>query len=115
LAMVALQACSDDFFDVDESKNDPTFSTPELTLPVAQVNTAAYISGGYASLNTLGSLWAANWSASGNYIYFVDETLYNVNSTFRPQNWETAFQNCMANYDYVENYGKEEVGDSISY
>lgn len=114
LAVFAMQACSDDFFDVDQSENNPTFSTPQLTLPVAQVNTAAYVSGGYGSINTLGNLWAYTWSASGSHIWYTAETRYEVNSTFRPGTWESGFLNCMANYDFVENYGRS-IGDTVTY
>lgn len=114
LAVFAMQACSDDFFDVDQSENNPTTSTPELTLPVAQVNTAAYVSGGYGSINTLGNLWAYTWSASGSHIWYTEETRYEVTSTFRPEIWESGFQNSMSNYNFVENYG-ESVGDAVTY
>ncbi len=105
IAVFTMQACSDDFYDVNASQNDPTFSTPQLTLPVAQKYTAEYISGEYLSVNTLGNLWGYTWAAAGNYIYFVDETTYNVTSSFRTGTFQDAYMDCLVNYNYVENYG----------
>lgn len=115
IAIFTMQACSDDFYDVNDSKNNPTFSTPELTLPVAQKYTADYISGEYFSVNTLGNLWGYVWAAAGNYIYFTDATNYNVTSSFRTGTFEDAYMECLVNYDYVENYGLGSETEGVEY
>lgn len=111
LLVITVTSCSDSFFDKNESQDSPSESTPELTLPVAQKLTADYLSGGYGSLNTLGNLWAYQWAAAGDYIYFTDEMQYNVTSGFRTGTFQTAYLAPLANYDYVENYGGAEYNN----
>jgi len=106
IVALVLMSCSDDFFDVNESENDPSESKPELTLPVAQKFSADYISGGYNSPNTLGNIWTQAWTAAGDYIYFTDEMQYNVTSGFRTSTFQTAYLNPLDNYDYVEHFGE---------
>lgn len=101
-SVIALASCSEEFYDVNESQTNPDFSTPELSLPVAQKQTVDILSGGYNSMNTLGNLWTYAWAAGGDYVYFVDETTYNLTSSFRPTTFTTAYLSPMNNYDVVE-------------
>ena len=57
-AVFTISSCSDSFFDVNADQNNPTYSTPELTLPVAQKFSADLLEGDYNSMNTLGNLWS---------------------------------------------------------
>lgn len=120
LALLTMQACSDDFYDVNTSQNDPTTSLPSLTLPVAQTAGANYISGSrfgdddFYSVNTLGNFWGQAWSVSGNFIFFDQFTNYRVNSSFIPAYFENAYVDVLANYDYVEQYGTG-TEDSLQY
>ena len=102
LAVFTITSCSDSFFDVNDSANTPTFSTPELTLPVAQKQTVDLIEGGVASYNSLGNFWTYAWAAGGDFAFFEDETSYSVTSAFRPTTFTSAYLGAMANYDYVE-------------
>jgi len=111
LAALVMFSCSEDYFDVNDSQDFPTTSTPQLTLPVAQKRSADYYSGGTASLNTLGNLWGYVWAAAGDFIFFTDEMQYNVNSSFRTASFEVAYD-VMTNYNYVETFGAE---DDIQY
>jgi len=104
LLSLVVMSCSEDYFDVNESQDNPSESTPQLTLPVAQKLSASYLSGNYNSVNTLGNLWAYTWAAAGNYIYFTDEMQYNVTSGFRTATFQSAYLGPLANYDYVENF-----------
>ncbi len=100
-AIFLTTGCSENYFDVNEDINNPTTSTPQLTLPVAQKQTIDLLSGNYNSYNTIGNLWTYQWAAAADFAYFQDETRYVVNSTFRTQNFEIAYLLPMANYNYV--------------
>lgn len=126
LAVLAVQACSDDFFKVNDSENSPVSSIPSLNLPVAQKMGADLITGSrfnldtrsanIFSVNTLGNFWGYVWASSGNYIFFTDVTNYEVNSTFRPavSLWESSYLNVLANYDFVDEYANG-TADSLQY
>lgn len=103
----AATSCSDDFFDVNDSQNNPTSSTPELSLPVAQKYSVDSFQGGYNSYNTLGNLWSYTWAAGGDYIYFTDETKYLVSSSFRTGLFETTYVLPLRNYHVVEQTSDE--------
>ena len=96
-----LTSCSENYFDVNADVNNPTSSTPVLTLPVAQKQTMDLLTGGYNSYNTLGNLWTYQWAAGADFAFFPDEMRYVVNSTFRTGNFESAYLGSMANYNYV--------------
>ena len=104
-------SCSDSFFDKNESQDNPSSSTAELTLPVAQKQTADYFTGGYNSLNTLGNIWAYQWAAAGDFIFFTDEMQYNVTSGFRTGQFNTAYLLPLNNYDFVESFGGAEYNN----
>lgn len=101
-AVFSMASCSDDFFDVNESQNSPTASTPQLSLPVAQKYSVDMLSGGYNSYNTLGNLWAYSWAAGGDFIYFTDETLYLVSSSFRVGTFNNTYLLPLNNYDVID-------------
>ena len=102
ITVLTITSCSDNFFDVNDDVNNPTFSTPELSLPSAQKRTVDLLSGDYNSMNTLGNLWTYTWAAAGDFAYFEDETTYRVTSAFRPTTFQNAYIQALANYDYVE-------------
>lgn len=115
IVALVFMSCSDDFFDVNESLNDPSTSTPKLTLPVALKYSADYISGGYNSPNTLGNIWTQNWAAAGDYIYFTDEMNYTVTSGFRTATFQSAYLDPLSNYDFVEHYGEDSETEGIEF
>jgi hypothetical protein len=98
----SVASCGDNYFDVNDSQTSPTFSTPELSLPVAQKYSVDVYQGGYNSYNTLGNLWAYTWAAGGDFIFFTDETLYQVNSTFRTGMFNNTYLLPLRNYDVIE-------------
>ncbi|HLA55303.1 MAG TPA: SusD/RagB family nutrient-binding outer membrane lipoprotein [Flavobacterium sp.] len=102
-AVFAATSCSDDFFDVNTSENNPSSSTPQLSLPVAQKYTVDLLSGDYNSYNTLGNLWSYAWAAGGDYVYFTDETQYLMASSFRQGNFNTAYLRPLNNYQVIIN------------
>lgn len=94
-------SCSDDYFDVNDSVNNPVSSTPALSLPVAQKFTVDVLQGDYNSMNTLGNLWAYSWAAGSNYAYFTDETNYVVTSSFRTGTFTTVYTRPLNNYEVI--------------
>ena len=94
-------SCSDDYFDVNDSVNNPVSSTPALSLPVAQKFTVDVLQGNYNSMNTLGNLWAYSWAAGSNYAYFTDETNYVVTSSFRTRTFTTVYTRPLNNYEVI--------------
>lgn len=112
LAVFTFTSCSDSYFDVNDDQNNPTYSTPELTLPVAQKFSADLLEGGYLSYNTLGNLWTYSWAAAGDYAYFEEETKYLVTTGFRRGNFETAYLRPLANYDYIETFKTDSKYDN---
>ncbi|WP_298136777.1 SusD/RagB family nutrient-binding outer membrane lipoprotein [Flavobacterium sp.] len=95
-------SCTDNFFDVNDSQNNPVSSTPELSLPVAQKYSVDILQGGYNSYNTLGNLWSYTWAAGGDFIYFTDETAYILSSSFRPSMFDNVYLLPLRNYHEVE-------------
>lgn len=113
-SVIALASCSDEFYDVNESLTNPSESTPQLSLPVAQKQTIDILSGGYNSMNTLGNLWTYAWAAGGDYVYFVDETTYNVNAGFRASTFNNAYLLPLNNYDAIEKNTAPEFANYVA-
>ncbi|MFZ0490542.1 MAG: SusD/RagB family nutrient-binding outer membrane lipoprotein [Salegentibacter sp.] len=94
-------SCSEDFLDVNENPNDPSVSTPGLTLPVAQET--------FASLNAtdmveVGQYFMYNWAVPSNWSANSDLLRYNVTSSFYTSIFEVSYASIFKNLTYVENY-----------
>jgi len=105
LALVAIttfSSCSD-YLDVNQDPNNPASSTPELTLPVAQRNSASIIMGERTSLNTLGNVFMYNWSQAGG-VWYDQEMAFNVTSNFHTSIWDFTYASILPNYQYVSEF-----------
>ncbi len=95
-ALLALNACSDSFLDVNNNPNQAVSSTPELTL-----TNALNVTGARLSHNEIGAFWSGQWSPSGSVSGFNPEKTYNITTTFRTTIWTGPYDN-LQDYKYVE-------------
>ncbi len=102
IAVLTITSCSDNFFDVDKDQNNPTFSTPELSLPAAQKQSVDVLSGGNGSLNALGNFWTYTWAAGGDFAFYEEETQYIINSSLRGNTFTGTYLGTLSNYDVIE-------------
>jgi len=93
-------SCSD-YLDVNDNPNDPSISTPSLTLPVAQRDLAALNA---RSMTYLGQYFAYNWATPSNWSANQEFSRYTVNSSFYSTIFETSYGTIFKNLTYVQNY-----------
>ncbi|WP_108422793.1 SusD/RagB family nutrient-binding outer membrane lipoprotein [Flagellimonas amoyensis] len=98
---ILLVGCSDNFYDVNDNPNDPSISTPGLTLPAAQEY--------FASLNAttmayMGNMFVYNWSKPSNWSANQDYMRYNITTSFNATIFETSYVDILKNLTYVETY-----------
>lgn len=98
---VAMVSCKDEFYDVNENPNNPTGSTPKLTLPIAQQE-IAYLHG--TSMNYLGNFIMYNWATPSNWSANQEYPRYNITSNFMSGIFERSYGPAFRNFTYVENY-----------
>lgn len=104
VGMVGISCDTDEFLDVNENPNNPSISTPSLTLPVAQQDFAALNARTLTYLgNQLAVNWAtpSNWSANSVYMRY-DFTANDFSNVF-----EQSYLNIFKNLTYVETYEDE--------
>ena len=93
--------CSEDFLNVNENPNDPSVSTPGLTLPVAEETFAALNA---TDMVEVGQYFMYNWAVPSNWSANSDLLRYNVTSSFYTSIFETSYASIFKNLTYVENY-----------
>jgi hypothetical protein len=97
--------CSD-FLDVNDDPNNPTVSTPSLTLPVVQRDLLALNS---RSMNYIGNFMVYNWATPSNWSTNQDLVRYNITTNTLDNVWETSYADILKNANYIENYEKGEI------
>src|SRR5690606_37125542 len=98
---ILFTACSDNFYDVNENPNNPSISTPSLTLPVAQ----EYFSSLNATTMTyMGNMFVYNWSKPSNWSANADYFRYNITNSFQATIFETSYIDILKNLTYIDNY-----------
>ncbi|WP_348799403.1 SusD/RagB family nutrient-binding outer membrane lipoprotein [Flavobacterium adhaerens] len=102
-------SCSD-YLDVNDNPNDPSISTPSLTLPFAQRDLADLNA---RSMTYLGQYFAYNWATPSNWSANQEFSRYTVTSTFYSTIFETSYGSILKNLTYVLNYGTE--GGAVDY
>lgn len=93
-------SCSEDFLDVNDNPNDPSVSTPGLTLTVAQQNFASLNAN---SMNYMGNFIVYNWAVPSNWSAQQDLIKYNVTNTFYSNIFETSYGTIFRDLAYVKN------------
>jgi len=94
-------SCKDDFFEVNENPNNPSLSSPQLSLPVAQ-QTIAALKG--TSENYVGNFFMYNWATPSNWSANQEYARYNITSNFQTGIFESSYGLAFRNLTYVENY-----------
>lgn len=102
-------SCSD-YLDVNTNPNDPSISTPKLTLPFAQRDLAALNA---RSMTYLGQYMAYNWATPSNWSTNADFARYNVTSSFFTTVFETSYGTIFKNLTYIQNY--EDGSGAVDY
>lgn len=98
---VCFSGC-DDLLDVNTDPNNPSESTPQLTLPVAQVGLAATIESSY---NILGSLLAQYWTTGPTAAQYDFIDKYNISTTDFDTQWIFIYSSVLSDLEFVRRYG----------
>jgi hypothetical protein len=93
-------SCSEDFLDVNDNPNNPSESTPALTLTVAQQHFATLNA---EDMNYLGNYIVYNWATPSNWSANQEFFRYTVNNTFYSQIFEESYADTFKNLTYVKN------------
>lgn len=93
-------SCSEDFLNVNDNPNDPSISTPALTLTVAQENFATLNA---TSMNYLGNFIVYNWAVPSNWSAQQELIRYTVNNTFFSNIFETSYGTIFRDLTYIKN------------
>ena len=110
LSVLILSVSCSEYLDVNENPNNPSISTPSLTLPVAQVALADLNA---RSMTYLGQYMAYNWSTPSNWSTNQDFARYNITTTFFTTIFETSYVSIFKNLTYIETY--EDESGAIDY
>lgn len=100
ITALVVTSCND-YLDVNENPNDPSISTPSLTLPFAQRD-LAWLNA--TSMTYLGQFFAYNWATPSNWSANQEFSRYTVNSNFYSIIFEQSYGSIFKNLTYVQNY-----------
>ncbi|MBL7858570.1 MAG: SusD/RagB family nutrient-binding outer membrane lipoprotein [Cyclobacteriaceae bacterium] len=87
LVMALLSSC-EDFLDINTDPNNPASSTPQLTLPAAQVQLAVQLEAQY---NILGSVLAHYWTQGPTASQYSGIEQYNITTTNYTGTWAAMY------------------------
>lgn len=109
MILMLSMSCSDAFLDVNDSSEQPTSTTPQLTLPAAQVYTANFLHDNAGNNYTLlGGIYAGAISDSGDRVWYQPEQQFLItNDTYAVNIWDNTYTRALNSYDYVENFEGE--------
>ncbi|HSQ46071.1 MAG TPA: SusD/RagB family nutrient-binding outer membrane lipoprotein [Lutibacter sp.] len=110
LSVVAMTVSCSDFLDVNDNPNDPSISTPGLTLPVAQTDFAALNA---RTMTYVGQFFVYNWATPSNWSANQEFPRYNITTTFNTAIFETSYAVIFKNLTYIENY--EDATGAVDY
>jgi len=111
IAATAITAsCSDDFFDVNDNPNEPSVSTPSLTLTAAQ-QSFTYLNA--TSMNYLGNYIVYNWATPSNWSANQDLFRYQIDNTFYANIFEDSYGITFRDLAYVK--GVEDASGAVDY
>lgn len=91
-------SCSDSFFDINVSPNDPKDVVPGLVLPAAQAGNA-FVFGGYY-LN-LGAFWTQQYAQAPAGSQWAEWESYNLTETDFSRQFTSVYSGCLMDYQYI--------------
>ena len=100
-ALAIVSVSCDDFLDVNENPNDPSISTPSLTLPVA-LEDFGELNG--RTMTYLGNQLVVNWATPSNWSANAIYSRYNFSADDFSNIFETSYATIFKNLTYIENY-----------
>jgi hypothetical protein len=90
--------CKKDFLSLEENPNNPSSTTPELTLSGAEVNTAFNQATGYPQY----AVWSGYWTTSGNFVPSAAIQQFQFTNTNFTGVWNAIYAN-LTNYNNLYN------------
>ncbi|ANE52627.1 SusD/RagB family nutrient-binding outer membrane lipoprotein [Flavisolibacter tropicus] len=103
IATLGVAGCKKNYLDINEDPNRATYSTPQLTMPIALEGAARNNLTGYRSLGW----WLGYYGASAGFSKPNIEYTYDVNSSFLAGVWDNLYNN-ITDFDYVEKKAVEQ-------
>jgi hypothetical protein len=101
LALFFTTSC-DELLDVNTDPNNPATSTPQLTLPVAQVSLATVLESDY---NILGSMLAHYWTTGPTAAQYSFIDKYDIRTTDFDNTWIFMYTTVLSDLEFVKQYG----------
>lgn len=99
-----LATSCNDVLDVNTDPNNPSTSTPQLTLPVAQVALATVFE---VDFNLVGSMLAHYWTTGPTAPQFDFIDKYNIRTTDFDNAWIFTYSSVLSDLEFVRRYGIE--------
>lgn len=100
---LGLTACKD-YLDINQDPNNPSTSTPALTLPVG-FGEVAYLLGN--EFQFLGNYFAQHWTQAGGANQYCDLEQYQMTSTsYDARVWGVFYAGALTDFKYVADQGK---------
>lgn len=97
LALLAIAGCKKDLLDINTNPNSATYSTPQLTMPLALEGAARISQTQYFNL----AYWTGYWATSSGFSKPTETYTYNITSNFQSGTWDALYDN-IADFDYIE-------------
>lgn len=100
---IGFYSCKKALLDINQNPNSASYSTPQLTMPVAIENAARRANTSYNSLG----FWVGYYSTSSGFSKPVETYTYDITSSFLATVWDNIFNN-IEDFNYVEQKAKEQ-------
>lgn len=97
-SVLLLSSCSEGFFDINVSPNNPADATPALVLP-SGIAGSAYVLGGY--YHALGSYWTQQYAQSPSASQWAEWESYNLTENDFNRQFTTLYAGALYDYEYV--------------
>lgn len=104
ITSVFVVSCTGDFLDVNDNPNNPSVSTPELTLPPAQQEFAR-LNG--TDMTYLGQYIMYNWATPSDWSADQQLMQYSITTNFYNEIFTNSYASIFKNLTYIESFGGE--------
>ncbi|MDO7170750.1 SusD/RagB family nutrient-binding outer membrane lipoprotein [Mariniflexile sp. AS56] len=109
-ALALISVSCDEFLDVNDNPNNPSISTPSLTLPVALENFSALNA---RTMTYLGNFLVVNWATPSNWSANSIYSRYDFSADDFSNIFETSYVSIFKDLTYIESY--EDPTGAIDY